>query len=178
MLDFAGNEGEPERLIFRITQKLAKKIKADPVPAMPPHDNPFLDWTANLFMVSRWQCILLTNSCSLYSVVFAGKGVSSEKTFVEASTKALYEYMVLDGCENIFNAHIASHAGTATFCKASDRRVLGSINDFALHTRVYLLEMGLPGPLVNARLNDMPMSMLERTYPKKALLALVSQPKL
>jgi len=164
-------------LIFRITQKLAKKIKIVPVTALPPHGSPFLDWTANLIMVSRWQCILLTNSRCLYSVVLPGKGVSNEKAFVEASVKALYQYMALDGCENIFNAHIASDVRTATFCKASDRRVLGSMNDFAFHTRVYLLEMGLPVPLVNVRLNDMPMSMLERTYPKKALLALAGQLK-
>ena len=82
-----------------------------------------------------------------------GKGVSNEKAFVETSTKALYEYMVLDGCENIFNTHVASHIGIATFCKASERRVLGSMN-------------------------DMPMSMLEGVYPSKALLTLASLPKL
>jgi len=165
-------------LIFRVTQKLAKKLKIAPDTALPPYDNPFLDWTANLIMVSHWQCILLTNSHCLYSVVLPGKGVSNEKAFVETSMKALYEYMMLDGCGNIFNNHISSHVGTTSFCKASDRRVLGSMNDFAFHTRAYLLEMGLPGPLVNARLNDMPMSMLERTYPKKALLTLASQPRL
>jgi len=164
-------------LIFRVTQKLAKKLKIVPSAALPPHESPFLDWTANLFMVSRWQCILLTNSCCLYSVVLPGKGVSNEKAFVETSTNALYEYMVLDGCEYIFNTHIASHIGTATICKTSDRRVLGSMNDFAYHTRVYLLEMGLPGPLVNARLNDMPMSVLDTRYPKVALLTLASQSK-
>lgn len=165
-------------MIFRVTQKLAKKIKVVPATALPPHDNPFLDWTANLFMVSRWQCILLTNSRCLYSIVLPGKGVSKKQAFIETSTKALYEYMALDGCENIFNTHIALHIGAATFCKASDRRVLGSMNDFAYHTRVYLLEMGLSRSLVNARLNDMPMSMLERVYPRKALLTLASQPKL
>lgn len=175
--DITEFEGECERLIFRVTRKLAKKIKVVPTDALPPHVSPLLDWTANLFMVSRWQCILLTNSRCLYSVVLPGKGVSNEKRFVETSTKALYEYMVLDGCENIFNANIASHIGTATFCKASDRRVLGSMNDFAYHTRVYLLEMGLPGPFVNARLNDMPMSMLDTRYPKAALLTLASHPK-
>lgn len=30
-------------MIFRITQKLAKKIKVVPVAALPPHDNPLLD---------------------------------------------------------------------------------------------------------------------------------------
>jgi len=155
-----------------VTRKLAKKLKIVPSAALPPHESPLLDWTANLFMVSRWQCTLLTNSHCLYSVVLPGKGVSNENTFVKTSTKALYEYMALDGCENIFSTHIASHIGAATFCKASDRRVLGSMNDFAYHTRVYLLEMGLPGPLVNARLNDMPMSMLEFKDPKEALLSL------
>ncbi len=162
-------------MIFRVTQKLAKKIKIVPDAALPPHENPFLDWTANLIMVSRWQCILLTNSSCLYSVALPGKGVSNEKAFVEASTGALKEYMAIDGCENIFNGHMASHVGTATLCKASDRRVLGSMNDLAYHTRVYLLEAGLPVSLVNARLNDMPMSVLERTYPRRALLALAEK---
>ena len=70
------------------------------------HNNPILDWTANLFMASRWQYILLTNSRCLYSIVLPGKVISNEQAFVEMSTKALYEYMALDGCENIFNAHI------------------------------------------------------------------------
>jgi hypothetical protein len=37
-------------MIIRVTQKLAKKIKVAPAAALPFHKNPFLDWTANIFM--------------------------------------------------------------------------------------------------------------------------------
>ena len=68
-------------MIIRITQKLGRKIKVVPIAALPPHDNPILDWTVNLFMVSRWQCIILANSASFYSVVFPGKSVPNEQAF-------------------------------------------------------------------------------------------------
>jgi len=164
-------------VIFRVTQKLAKKIKVAPLAALPPSKSPFLDWTANLFMVSRWQCIMLTNSCSLYSVVLAGKGITNEKSFADKSLKCLHEYMLLDSTLNLFVAHIAPHMGSATFCKASDRRVLGSINELIFQVRCYLLETELPLPLVNMRLNETPMSMIEQHNPKLAFLALDAQPK-
>ncbi len=72
-----------------------------PAASLPPHDNPLVDWTANLFTVSRWQCILLTNSQSLYSVVLPGKGVPNEWAFVEQSMRALRDNMVLSSrCGN------------------------------------------------------------------------------
>ena len=163
-------------MLFRVTQKLAIKLKVVPATAIPPHDNPFLDWTAHLFMVSRWQCIMLTNSRSLYTVIMPGKGITSEESFAKTALKQLHNYMVLDNTAHLFDSHIAPHLDSVKFCKAGDRRVLGSMNDFAYHTRMYLLEMELPEPLVNMRINDMPMSMLGRTYPRKSLLALSDRP--
>lgn len=177
LFDPAESKGEIEKLIFRVTQKLAKKIKVVPTSAYPLHDNPFLDWTANLFMVSRRQCIMLTNSCSLYSVVLAGKGITNEKSIAEKSLKCLHEYMLLDSTANLFVAHIAPHMGSATFCKSGDRRVLGSMNELVFLAKSYLLEMRLPLPQVNMRLNETPMSMLEHHNPKLAFLALDIQPK-
>ena len=148
-----------------------------PDAALPPHDNPFLDWTANLFMISRWQCIMLTNSCSLYSVVLAGKGITNEKSLVEQGLKALREYMAFDGTGYLFEPHAEPHVDSVTFCKTGDRRVLGSMNDLIHNAKVHLLEMRLPMPLVNMRLNEMPMSVLDFRNPKEALLALADQPK-
>ncbi|MCX6831038.1 MAG: hypothetical protein NT028_02765 [candidate division Zixibacteria bacterium] len=164
-------------MIFRVTQKLAKKIKVVPTTSFQPHDNPFLDWTAHLFMVSRRQCIMLTNSRCLYSIVLTGKGITSEKSFVEQGLKDLRDYMVLDGTAYIFDVNLEPQVDSVTFCKAGDRRVLGSMNDFIYQTKRYLLEMGLPVPLVNMRLNEMPMSMLEYRHPKMALLAFAGQLK-
>lgn len=162
-------------MIYRVTQKLAKKIKVLPATSLPPHENAFLDWTANLFMVSRWQCIMLTNSRCLYSVVMAGKGVVSEESFVKQGLEELRDYMALDGMAYLFGAHIAPHVDSATLCKAGDRRILGSMNDLIYQAKRYMLEVDLPLPLVNMRLNEMLLSVLEYRHPKEALLALTGR---
>jgi len=159
-------------VLVRLTQKLAKKIKVVPATAMPLHDNPFLDWTAHLFMVSRWQCIMLTNSRSLYSIVMPGAGITSKESFFQFSLKWLHQYMVTDNTAHLFDAHITPDIDTVTFCKAGDRRVLGSVNDLIYHARLGLLESGYPPTMVMSRLNDMPMSMLKMCRPRGALLAL------
>jgi hypothetical protein len=162
-------------VIFRITQKLAKKIKVIPAPALPPHNDPLLDWTTNLFMVSRWQCILLTNSESLYSVVLPGKGISNEKAFVEQSMKVLRDNMTLDGILDLFETRIAAAAHSVSFCKAGDRSVLGSMNQLVYEAKCDLIEMGHPLPLVNHRLNRIPMSKLEYHYSVEEIAALANQ---
>ena len=162
-------------LIFRVTKKLAKKIKIIPAVAQPPHNDPFLDWTANLFMVSRWQCIILTNSASLYSVVIPGRGVPNEKAFVGQSLKALRKSMAFEGLASFYDIHIASYNDRITFCKAGDRRVLGSMNELVFQARCDLLERGYPLAQVNQRLNRIPMSKLKCLYSIEELLALAKQ---
>ena len=165
-------DGVIGRLIFRVTQKLAEKIKVVPALALPPQDSPFLDWTANLFMVSRWQCILLTNSKSLYSVVLPGKGVSNEQAFVEQSMKSLRDNMALDGIVSIFDTRIAPVLDLVSLCKASDRGVLASMNQLVYQAKCDLIEMGHPLPLVNQRLNRIPMSKLKYHYSVEEFAAL------
>jgi len=164
-------------LTFRLTQKLAKKLKAAPTTALPPHADPLLDWTANLFMVSRWQCILLTNSRSLYSVVLPGKGIPSEKAFVDLGMKALRENMALDGITNIFDAKIAPFLNSINFCKAGDRSVLASMNQLVYQVKCNLIEIGHPLPLVTHRLNRMPMSKLNYRYSVEEFELLANQPR-
>ncbi len=162
-------------MIFRITQKLARKIKAAPVTALPPHDNPLLDWTANLFMVSRWQCIILTNSASLYSVVFPGKGIPNKRAFVEQGMKALRDNMALDGVVGIFDTKIATAMDSVSFSKTNDRRVRGSMNELVFQAKMDFLHMGSPLQMVNHGLNRSLLSPLKGRYPIEALISLARQ---
>jgi hypothetical protein len=164
-------------LIIHLTQKLAKKIKVVPATAFPFHKNPLLDWTANMFMVSRWQCIIITNSHCLYSVLLAGRGLSSESAFIDEGMTALREQMTLDGALQIYDSQIAPHIDSISFCKTNDRRVLGSMNELVFLAKCDLLEIGLPIELVNIRLNETPMSMVRHHNPKLSLLAL-AKPKI
>jgi hypothetical protein len=57
-------------MIFRLTHKLAKKIRIAPLQNLPPDRNPFIDWTAHLFTAERVQYLIVTNTTSLYSLAF------------------------------------------------------------------------------------------------------------
>lgn len=162
-------------MILRVTQKLAKKIKVAPAAALPPHDNPLLDWTANLFMVSRWQCIILTNSASLYSVVFPGKSVSNGQALVEQGMKALDDCLTRDGVLGLYDFEIAPSMGSVDFCKAGDKSVLASMNQLVFDAKWQLLKTGQPLSLVNQRLNRTPMSKLGWRYAFDKLLALADR---
>lgn len=70
-------------MIIRLTQKLVKKIKVAPTTVESRTENPFTDWTANLFTVGRAQYIILTHSASLYSVVFPGRGINDSGKFIK-----------------------------------------------------------------------------------------------
>ena len=164
--------GDDNTLIFRITQKLAKKIKIVPDFALPQADNPFLDWTANLFSVSHYQYIVLTNTRSLYSVVFRGKGVSDANSFIDYSLDALQSYMIHDRTISIVEPYITPPIDSIVFSKTGDRRVLGSMNDLIGMAKLYLQEPGIPLTVVNERINDAPMSMLGYQHPKAVFLLL------
>jgi hypothetical protein len=47
-------------------QKLNTKIKAGTLPTLPLDDNPYADWSAQLFLADRTQYILVSNTRSLY----------------------------------------------------------------------------------------------------------------
>jgi len=142
-----------------------------PVTALPPHDNPLHDWTANLFMVSRWQCIILTNSASLYSVVFPGKGIPNGQAFIEQGMKALDDCLTRDGILGLYDFDIAPTVHSVDFCKAGDKSVLASMNQLVFQVKCDLLEMGHSLPVVNRRLNRIVMSKLKYRYAFDELLA-------
>jgi hypothetical protein len=164
-------------MIFRITHKLAKKIKVVPDPALPPHKNPLLDWTANLFMVSRWQCIILTNSINLYSVVMPGRGIPNKDAFIKYAPKAMRIVMASEGLVSIFDKKISRGIDKISFCKTSDRSILGSMNDLVFHIKYGFLYRGLPLEQANQQINNMPMSMIGYKYPIKEFISLAKQAK-
>jgi tetratricopeptide (TPR) repeat protein len=161
-------------MIIRLTQKLAKKIKVAPTTAAPRTENPFADWTANLFTVGRAQYIILTHSASLYSVVFPGRGINDSDSFIEHVLSALGEQMADGGYGDVFEKHIAPLAGNVRFSKTGDRSVLGSMNELVLQAK-YLLADKPPADAVKG-LNKTPMGALEYQYPRDELAKLAGLP--
>ncbi len=159
-------------MIFRLTQKLGKKIKVSPSLCLAPDMNPFADWTANIFRVEHVQFIILTNSASLYSVMMPGRGITDDDKFVSLSLKSMREYMTHDGLDDIYLRHIAPDTQSISFSKTGDRRVLGSMNDLIFSAKVHMIEQGKSPFHASRDINHMPLSMINYGYPIEAFLAL------
>ena len=153
--DTVKRDGDIERpMIFRLSQKLNAKIKAGTLPALPLDENPFADWSANLFLAGRTQYILLTNTKSLYSTILLVKGINDDSRFVERALSNLREFMEDDGQEFVYRRFIVPTTGTVRFAKALDRSVTGSMNDLINHATAWLTSDELSPFDVSVKLND------------------------
>ena len=159
-------------MIIRPSQKLCTKIKAGSLSTLPQDDNPFADWSANLFIADRTQYILLTNTKSLYSMVMYGKGISDDSTFIERVLSSLREFLADDGQQFTYRRFIAPASGTVAFAKTLNRSVTGSMNDLIFHAKAWLIEVDLSPYDVGFKLNDIPFSSLGYAKPKDAFKAL------
>jgi hypothetical protein len=145
-------------MIFRLSQKLNSKIKAGPLPSLPPDENPFADWSAHLFLAARTQYILVSNTKSLYSTVMYGKGVSDDRRFIERALGNLREFMEDDGQAFVYRRFTAPASGTVQFARALDRAVTGSMNELVKCATDLLVEGDLAPFDVGFNLNDVLLS--------------------
>lgn len=160
-------------MIIRLTQKLARKIKVDLTSTVPRAENPFADWTANLFTVGRTQYILLTHTTSLYSVVFTGRGLNALDSFVDHALTAMREQMKTAGFGDLFERNIAPLTREIRFSKTGDRSVMGSMNDLVQHAKMILSDDSPAGTAT--KLNKIPMGALHFQYPRDALADLAGK---
>jgi Domain of unknown function (DUF6933) len=147
-------------MIFRISQKLSAKIKAGTLPTLPLHENPFLDWSAHLFLVARSQYILVCNTKSLYSNVMSGKGLTNHDQFIEQALSVIRECLKEQGHESVYERAIIPASGMVRFGKALNRSLTGSMNDLVQQATFFLSKADLSLFEVGFKLNETPMSAL------------------
>ena len=143
-------------MIFRLSQKLAKKIKVGKLTEMPLSANQFADWSDNLFNVGRTQYVILSNTKSLYSCLMLAQGVTNETVFVERASIAIRDFLRHDG-QPIDLQDITDDTGS--FAKALSRSVIGSTNDLVFGAKLLLTD-GIDGNEVARRLNETPLKAL------------------
>jgi len=147
-------------MLFRLSQKLAKKIKAGALDTAPLDDNPYSDWSAHLFTTDRTQHIILSNTKSLYSTVMFGKGITNERQFVERALNSIREFMEDDGQQFAYRKFIAPSTGTVQFAKALNRSITGSMKELILTAEMWLCEADISPHDVGFKLNDILLSAL------------------
>jgi len=160
-------------MIFRLSQKLAKKIKAGKLPDIPLDENPYADWSCHLFTAERTQYIILCNTASLYSCVMYGKGITDDSRFNERALATIREFMEDDGQQFVYRKFIKPDSGKVSFTKALNRSVTRSMNDLVYHAKMWMVERDLSPHDTGFKLNNIPMSAMSYANAREAFTSLV-----
>src|SRR5690606_16413366 len=139
---------------------------------MPLDENPYADWSCHLFTADRAQYILMTDTPSPYSAVMFGRGITDDSHFIERALRRHREFVDDDVHPSAYQKFIAPASATVWFAKALNRSVIGSMNDMVYHAQMWLTEGELSPHDVGFKLNEMPMSALGYSDPRKALKGL------
>ena len=155
-------------MILRLSAKLGKKVHSPPVRVLPVDENPYADWSAHVFTADRAQYILVSNTVSLYSLVFFGKGITRDHHLITRFTTQLREHLDDDGLPFIYERLIMPETNRVTIAKSANRSVIGSMNDLVACAKFLLTEHDFAPYDLAGKLNDMPMSHINDS-PMRAL---------
>jgi len=155
-------------MIFRLTQKMAKKVGLPPLQVMSFDQNPFIDWTAHLFRAERVQYIIVTNTASLYSLIMYGRGITEDNELIQRTLSFMREFMANDGCEFIYRRLIAPHTARVSLAKATNRHVIGSMNELIYEAKLYLTERHLSPFTTSQQINETLKSYINYNTPREA----------
>ena len=155
-------------MIIRMTNKLANKVKEDITNVSEESQNPFIDWCGNLFTVERTQYIIVTNTRSLLSIVFYGRGVTDENQFLKVCLMTLREFLEDLSCSRVYENSIAPYCGRITFSKPDNRSLLGSMNELVNCSKCILETHEISPYDLSFRINETPMGALKYQNPVEA----------
>ncbi len=147
-------------MIFRLSQNLNAKIKVGTLETLPLHENPLADWSAQLFVADRLQYILFSNTKSLCSTVFPGRGVPNGSDFIEAALSAIREVLKDDGKRSLSKRFITPGRESIQFAKPLNRTVTGSMNEMKKEARYWLRADRLSDLEISRLLNESLLSIL------------------
>jgi hypothetical protein len=159
-------------MIFRLSRKLANKIKVSPKVCTPLDANLFAHWSAHMFAAQRTQYIIVANTASLYSVVMYAQGITDDGQFLDAALTTMREFLPTDGNEFIFRKFIAPASGLIRFSKALNRSAIGSMNDLISCAKFQLVQREMSPFDVASSLNEMPMSGIGYKHPSEVFKGL------
>jgi hypothetical protein len=136
-------------VVLRCTKKLLDVLRPHEVSAPEPCDE---DWYANLLVLDRRKCLLLTHAATLFSVLEPDVRVAqlrSTRHFVSV----LLERELQE--ENLpVHTFGDTQSEALVVAKTADRSVLGCMNDMAFFAEVAVAQSGGLAPLDNRELNS------------------------
>lgn len=135
-------------MVLRCTKKLLDLLRPAEVSTIDPCDD---DWYANLLVLDRRKCLLLTHAATLFSVFEPDVRVAQIRSTHEFVSALLERELQ----EESLPAHTFGDTAIESLvvAKTADRRVLGCMNDMAFLAEVTVEESGGLASLENRALN-------------------------
>jgi hypothetical protein len=143
-------------IALRCTQKVRDRLRLPAVlPNLSPPTNALGDWCVHLIQIGRQQIVMATSERSLLTVTFPAREL--RQTLVPNLQSGERQLLVaLEVSDRIVSRELEAMQ-TTSFARATNRRVLGSMNDFAYQLGFYMERTGDALELA-LRLSDTPMS--------------------
>ena len=161
---------------IQCTQKLLKELKVKPEEIQPELSS-LANWYANLLLIDRRKCVLLTHQSTLYSVFIPGLKKPDFIHFPEVIGQNIFENLLQEDIPQEQLELVLDEFQTISYTKTSNRSVLGSMNDLAFQLNCRVSADGGLNNIdiyeVNHYLNQTPMSAIKDTYPIEALKKLL-----
>lgn len=164
--------------MFRCTTKARKRLRVSSSDLVEtPSHSPGSDWHCNVVTLARRPFFLLAHSTSLFGILLPAAGHSTRESFGEGFRRHALGVLQGEGLNVVVIRGILDH-GPDHFAKATDRRVLGSMIEFANMSHVVIEDEGgidsAAIAQVHKLINESPMSLLRMESPRQALRRLLT----
>jgi hypothetical protein len=153
-------------MVVCATQKTMRNLHLEREEISAPPSADTQHWYANLLRILRVKYYLLTESASLVTVLFPAKGLTSVPRFAAAASDVIHNYFARRAWERLITTQFDLDPTGILVCRTQDKRVLGSMNDFAWQAEVLMAERHLRLEEVIDLLNECPMSYLGMESPE------------
>jgi len=170
---YPGYAGKPipyMPVTLHISQKIARKIKAQGTSRLSAAADPYLDWHARLFTHNRAQYIIAANSRSLFCVFFHGAGITDENLLLQSLTDSLKSVLHHSNLDIIFARRIAPNLDTIRIGAMHDKRIIGSMNEQIFQAKVVLDTEDTNPTDLALKVNGVIMSLIKKQDPVEAFV--------
>ena len=121
-------------MIVRLTQKLAQKLKLSRLARTEGRDERSA-WYAHLFRAKGVQYIVMTESKTLSSVLFSGKGITNPSIFMQTAKGTIETKFNKNGWAKLLGNGVSFDNESPVFMAAQDHSILSCVNDVVRMTK-------------------------------------------
>lgn len=149
---------------LQITKKLSDKLKPSLTDVKSLQHNDIDDFYCDLLKFGRYNCILITNSKTLYSFFLFGLKADDFKHFEEVIRERIFKLLIESGLAQNQFEKILESMETFNYSKTSNRSIITSMNNMKKYIQSFL-EKDDDIYEINEKLNKTPYKSIDYKYP-------------